>query len=514
MHQPTWTAVVDLKAARRELDARAAFKVAVVVLAFFYCYRAVFRTLVWQWMTDDAYSYGVLIPPIAAYMAVRSWNARAVVLRAAPVGGALLVLAGVAMLAVGRSFGVVDIQEISLLPTIAGLVLAFGGYGALRRLWLPIAYLSLMMPVWGIVTDRLHLPFQLLSARLAAKLLHLAAVPVLLRGTFLDLPNITLEVARLCSGVNYLIGVAALSVPAAYLVFDDHLRRTLLLVTALSIAIFANAVRVALIGILLYYGLTTRVHGPGHVLQGLAVAIVGYAALLAAILSLMRWRRRAEDGVTTPTAEPVVPNSPWFLRSASRALLAPAALLILAGATVRSSADVRPQLRAVMQQFPESIGSWRASRAAHRDEVDVPSRTYVDPSGQTVELYLGSVVGSTTEGATTIVVDGFSSTAKPFMLQLDPDSTVQINWSRGTVHSLPASALFWYDVSGRVVADGLSAKLWTLWHHVSRQGRAPFAVIVAAPGSSGDDGQVVPSGLSSFARDLLAARDAFDSAHP
>lgn len=516
MHQPTWTALDHRKAAERELDVRVAFKVAVVILAFFYCYFDVFRTLVRQWITDDAYSYGVLIPPIAAYMAVRSWKARPVVLRAAPIGGAALVLGGIAVLAIGRSFGVVDIQEISLLPAIAGLVLAFGGYGALRRLWLPIAYLSLMMPVWGIVTDRLHLPFQLLSASLAAKLLHFSGVPVLHRGTFLDLPNITLEVARLCSGVNYLIGVVALSVPAAYLVFDDHLRRVLLLTTALTIAILANAVRVALIGDLLYYGITTHVHGPGHILQGLAVAVVGYVALLAAILSLMRWRRRPEPGAAVPSSAPIVASdpSPGARPYVSWALLVPALLLVFGGVTAPSTTDVRPQLREVMQQLPQSIGSWRAARNVQINDSDVPSRTYVDPSGNAVEVYLGSVIGSATEGGATIIVDGFSGGAKPFTLRSDPGPTTQINESRGTLHSRPVSVLFWYDVNGRVVADGLTAKLRTLWQHVTGQGRAPFTIILAASAAGAQDEQAVVPRLSSFARELMVAKYAFDSTHP
>ena len=81
-----------------------------------------------------------------------------------------------------------------------------------------------------------------------------------------------IEVARACSGVNYLVAVLALGLPLAYLYLRSWWRRGVLIASALLIAAAANSLRVALIGVLVYYDLGAPLHGPAHVLHGLFVS--------------------------------------------------------------------------------------------------------------------------------------------------------------------------------------------------------------------------------------------------
>ena len=104
--------------------------------------------------------------------------------------------------------------------------------------------------------------------------------PVYRDGTFIYLPNQTLEVAQVCSGVNYLVAIAAVGIPLAYLSRSTVARRTALVLFGVIVAVIANGVRVALIGFTAYHGLVTGdLHGPGHVFHGMFVAVAGYVAL-------------------------------------------------------------------------------------------------------------------------------------------------------------------------------------------------------------------------------------------
>ena len=122
----------------------------------------------------------------------------------------------------------------------------------MHAVWFALAYLVLMVPFWEGLTEPLHLPFQQLSANLGIRMLHVVGIPSYREGLYLFLPNVTLEVARACSGVNYLVAILALGLPLGYLYLPTVWRRVLLLAMAIGVAAISNSLRVALIGVLSY----------------------------------------------------------------------------------------------------------------------------------------------------------------------------------------------------------------------------------------------------------------------
>ena len=99
-------------------------------------------------------------------------------------------------------------------------------------------------------------------------MLQVVGIPAYREGLYLFLPNVTLEVARACSGVNYLVAILALGLPLGYLYLPTVWRRVLLLTMAIGVAAISNSLRVALIGVLSYLEIGSPLHGPGHVLHG------------------------------------------------------------------------------------------------------------------------------------------------------------------------------------------------------------------------------------------------------
>ena len=179
------------------LTANALLPAAVLLIgAFVLVYYQTTETLAEYWSANDTYSYAFLVPLISAYVI---WLRREE-LKRVPVApawglGSLALAAGLLMLIVGRVSSTNLIEAVSLLVSLCGLILLTLGTRMMRALAFPVAYLLAMIPFWDIFTNRLHAPFQMYSAALGVGALRLFGIPVLAQGVFIELPDITLEVA-------------------------------------------------------------------------------------------------------------------------------------------------------------------------------------------------------------------------------------------------------------------------------------------------------------------------------
>lgn len=254
-------------------------KVGFLIGAFLFAYWRVLSLLVKVWDRPD-YSHGFLVPIIALYFV---WTDKKR-LKGLPVqpnipGGIILIVISSFLLAIGNINGVSIIQELSLVLIIPGLVLMNMGTSYLKALFLPLAYLILMVPILDDVIEKIHWPFQLFTAIVSAKLLTIFGVPLFRNAQYIQLPSMTMEVAEACSGIRYLISIIAIAIPLAYFTQKGWQRRSFLIILALLIGIVTNWMRVTLIGIWVYYYGESDIHGPLHIFQGVFVSVVGFILL-------------------------------------------------------------------------------------------------------------------------------------------------------------------------------------------------------------------------------------------
>ncbi|HWP99053.1 MAG TPA: exosortase/archaeosortase family protein, partial [Vicinamibacterales bacterium] len=452
-------------------------------LAFLYCYWNVLTFIASQWVTNDVYSYGPLIPVISGWLV---WQRRerlaAVGWRGAPAAGLLALTAGLMLLLLGRRVGIASVEAVSLPISLAAVILVLGGSGMLRVLWFPVAYLFAMLPVWDVFTEPLHYPLQQMTAAASAPLLRLGGVPVHREDTYLQLPNITLEVARICSGVNYMLAVAAIGVPLGALMFADRRRRMLLVVFGLAVAVLANPVRVALIGIFSYYQLSDVLHGPGHAFQGLFVAVVGYLALFAGARLLALWPAPSRAAAQIPRRDALA-----RARTPARRvrLAAAAAAVVLLAVGSLPPAVVRARAERAPIALPERLGSWRRAElpalARTNPETTSASVSYVDASGRRAEVYVGGVMSDSPGDADLRVASIVDLGGSPLRLDLGGGRAVTVSLAVRGAGLDRTLLLYWYDAMGGVHPYRTLAKLGTLWHRASGLGREPSVVIVSSP---------------------------------
>lgn len=461
----------------------------VLALAFTATYLPVIGILREQWATNDTYSFGVLVPFISGYLIWTRLD-RLKVLQVSPglVAGSLMVTGAATLLLLGRLTAIVALQELSMVAMLAGLVLLVLGYGFLRALLFPLAYLLLMLPVWEFLTDPLHHPSQLFSAGIADRVLTAVGVPVLREGVYLHLPNITLEVASACSGINFLVAVLAVGVLQAYLYLEGWLPRATVIAFGMAIALLSNGLRVALIGLLSYYELSDSLHGPGHVLQGLFVSSLGVLALLASVNVLSRRYGRPpnKDREATAAAQSQAASAPrvaWACVGGAALLFAvsvvrPHAIVIAAAGEASP-----PTMGSEWRQLPGTVAApYIAGGAGDR----MIGWVFEPPTGPRVQLYIGNLAQSAPGGglmyrSVALPVDVSPSQA---VLALDADTTLRVNRAAFADGNREMHVIYWYDLSGRPTAQVSAAKAYASAQMLTSWGAPPQLVMAVATGAS------------------------------
>ena len=169
---------------------------------------------------------------------------------------------------------------------LAGLVVCFGGWELLKELRFVLLVLLLAIPIPSIIFNEITLPLQLLASKLASSLLPLFGVPVLREGNVIELPSMKLEVAEACSGIRSLMSLFALSVFYGYFLENSFLRRALLALSSIPIAIAANAVRIFGTGLCVQYWDPDKAQGFFHEFSGWVIFLVSLGCLYIVHLTM------------------------------------------------------------------------------------------------------------------------------------------------------------------------------------------------------------------------------------
>ena len=104
---------------------------------------------------------------------------------------------------------------------------------------------------------------------------------VLRDGTIIMFPKITLEVADACSGIRSLVSILALSTAYAFVLQISQVKRWIIIVSSIIIALATNALRVIVTGILANYHGAAAAQGFFHEFAGMAVFVLAMLILVS-----------------------------------------------------------------------------------------------------------------------------------------------------------------------------------------------------------------------------------------
>ena len=489
--------------------------VAVLVIS---AYRDMFPSLVLEWYEHENFSYGFLIPVIFGYLV---WEKRGVlaglVAAWSPWGIASL---GTALLVgiMGQTMGEPFLSRISFVLTLGALVHLFGGVTAVRSLAFPIAYLFLMVPPPYPIVKTVSYHLKMLDARIAELLLPLAGVPIYRDAYFLHLPNITLEVADVCSGIASLFAMAALGVLYAYHMPVNRWGKVLVVVAALILPIIANLFRILLIGVSVYY------YGP-VMLQAFFHSFTGtftFLLSLAMTLAVGEWIRRLD------AFAPTVQNS----RRAEHARFAARArgsdsrqgaswlsypfvgALGLLTATVLISGWSRVSAREAglpdLSHIARTLGGYEAREADSEDLYRDPyaeaaiSRLYRGTGPDEIELFVGYRQKQSgierLRSPKLVFPTGWEYASRgPIEIALRNGETIEAIWVETRKGAARKLVVYWYRMRDRSFASDLGNRV-ELLRSLLFHGRTDGAVVrVATPVDESETMERAKQRLSAFA---------------
>jgi len=242
-------------------------------------YYRVLAELVMTWWRNPDFSHGFLVPIFASYLV---WVKRKALLHkgVAPTWSGIAVVAlGFVVLLLGVYGAAVFVSRVSLVIVLTGLVLCFGGWQFLKELRFALLVLFLAIPLPAIIFNEITLPLQIMASKLASHLLPLFGVPVLREGNVIELPSIKLEVAQACSGIRSLVSLFTLAVFYGYFLEKSFLRRAVLALASIPIAIAANAVRIFGTGLCVQYWDPEKALGFFHDFSGWVMFLVSLGCL-------------------------------------------------------------------------------------------------------------------------------------------------------------------------------------------------------------------------------------------
>jgi exosortase len=207
----------------------------------------------------------------------------------------ILMILGVGLLVAGTTIGANLMKgDYLALMTSAIVVLWLGGFlffygsAAFTTAIFPLLFLVFFIPIPSVILESTIDFLRRGSADMAFIMLRLAGMPVFRDGFFFQLPTLTIEIAKECSGIRSSISIVICSLLAGHLFLRSWWRRGILVIIAVPVLLFKNAIRISALSYLAVYDdpnwLTSRLHQEG----GIWFFALGLLVLYPVLATLIR----------------------------------------------------------------------------------------------------------------------------------------------------------------------------------------------------------------------------------
>jgi exosortase len=239
----------DVRALLRTLPPTRALLGCVLAALLLWAYWPTLGRISQKWLHDPQYSHGYLVPAFAAALL---WLRRSHITggQHSPSPWGLALMTAGALLRLASVYVYVDWLDVaSLLPTLAGLFVLLGGWPALRWSWPTILFLLFMIPLPYRVETALSHPLQRLATDGSTYVMQTLGLPALAEGNTIVLDQGRIGVVEACNGLSMMLLFFALATGLAAVIRRPALDKTVILLSAVPIAVTANVLRITATGL-------------------------------------------------------------------------------------------------------------------------------------------------------------------------------------------------------------------------------------------------------------------------
>ncbi len=482
-------------------------------------------SLAQAWSTAE-YSHGPLIPLISLYLFLRELRRmplpRPVVTDRWP--GIVVIAAALIIAVLGNLTRIPDIVTYAMILWVGGVMLSVFGWERGRHHLLPVVHLVFMLPLPNFVYWKLTIFLQWVSSELGVWLLQLAGVSVFLEGNVIDLGVYKLQVAEACSGLRYLFPILSFSYLFAILYRGPLWHKLVLLISAAPLTVLMNAVRIAVIGLLVNSRGLEQAEGFMHFFEGWVIFVLCILILFAMAITLQRLTRNPKplgEVIDLDTRGFVPILGRIFAIRPSRALAAGALITLAVSMAwlLQPRPDADPVARDPFALFPRQIGAWSGatSQLDPKVEATLGASDYLNSSYATAggNSYINMFVAfydKQTEGdgihspEVCLPVGGWEIfSLEPYEVQSGVDGYGAFTVNRAIIQKGLSQQLvyYWFEQRGKRQINDFAAKMGVLKDGLI-MGRTDGALVrYATPIQPGETEADADARLRGFVHDSL-----------
>jgi len=377
------------------------------------------------------------------------------------------------------------------------------GWQITHRILFPLCFLVFAVPMG----EGLIPPLMDFTADFTVMMLQLTGIPVFREGTFFEIPSGNWSVVEGCSGVRYLIASVTLGCLYAYLTYTSYLRRSVFILAAFVVPVFANGFRAYMIVMIAHYSDYKLAMGVDHFIYGW----VWFGIVIMLMFWIgSYWRQDEQQAVGQVASDPVPGKSSLVTAVAvlAVALIWPAwGMLSDSAANTEGVALVAP-MHADWQKADESMTDWRPRYLGADAELE---QTY-ERDGVSVSLYVGYYRTQRQDAELVNTQNVLVRQKHPVWRQVGHQNAhMQINgqtidvWQgklRAT-HGQNLQVVYWHWLGGHYTTNPYLSKLYLARARLLGQPRDGAVILLAT--EFAEDTEAAKITLQKFATDMLPA---------
>ena len=259
------------------------------------------RDLIRYALGDNAHASQILLIPFISG-ALIFWDRQRIFSRVQYAVGPGLALAAVGLGLMASSYlwrpalegDRLALTTASILTVWLGLFVVFYGAQSFKAASFPLLFLVFCIPIPSLILNQLISFLQRGSAEISLLLIRMAGTPVFREGFVFNMPGLSIAVAPECSGIRSCLSMLILSILGGHLLLQTTWRRIALVLVAIPIMIFKNAIRIATLTLLSIHVNPAIIESRLHREGGIPFFLVALLLIYPILKILMKTEKTVE----------------------------------------------------------------------------------------------------------------------------------------------------------------------------------------------------------------------------
>jgi len=266
------------------------FKISLIFILVILTYLPTFAWMRERFLAlESYYTHGWLVPFICLWLVYRKKkNLKKITIKPA-ISGLFILIFGLFAHILGLASQIKFVSGFSLVFVLLGLSLYLAGKDYTKEILFAILFLVFMVPLPRVLIIHISFRMKLLAAEAGTSLINWFNIPAYRAGSIVYLPNTSLTIGSPCSGLRSLISLTALGALFAYLSDLPKVKKIILFISAIPLALAANILRIGMLLWVAYvYGHDVAI-GRFHDISGVLVFIFAIMGLMI-INRILQWK--------------------------------------------------------------------------------------------------------------------------------------------------------------------------------------------------------------------------------